>query len=497
MSKTSLRAWTCLAVVVTGYVALAVVAGARMSPLTVPLPDGARPPSWATGLASDAGLDRLSRDSLTGIAWIFLALVLIAYALLLVEAWAGRVRLSAVLGASAASLAISVASPLLLSRDVYTYAAYGRIEAVYHRNPYLHPLSAFPHDPFVAVASHQWLTAHSVYGPLFTIVSAGIARAWAGSPGSIILAYKLLAGLAVAAATGLVALAAVRSCPRRAALAAALVGLNPVLVVHTVGGAHVDALIAAPLAAALAIAVTRPPPASASALAVTLLLTAACLIKPPLVAALALWLWWTVRAGGRGRILATHIALICASTLACLIPFSAGRHTLASLATSGGLEAWASPSHLVGQGAQALVTSVAGSASGAHVAGAVEIAFLVCFVFLAIRVGARNRPEQSLGIALLLLVLSMPYLLPWYAAWFAPFLGLLADEALLFAGALVTGVLALTLVPADPFHGLTSPWVMDGVHYGAASVLLVVLLFAAGRVMGVSRPLPTALLESG
>jgi hypothetical protein len=87
------------------------------------------------------------------------------------------------------------------------------------------------------------------------------------------------------------------------------------------------------------------------------------------------------------------------------------------------------------------------------------------------------------GVTLLLLALSMPYLLPWYAAWFAPFLGLLADDVLLLAGALVTGVLALTLIPADPFHGLTTPAVMNGVHYGAASVLLIVLAVVASRVL--------------
>jgi type IV secretory pathway VirB3-like protein len=48
----------------------------------------------------------------------------------------------------------------------------------------------------------------------------------------------------------------------------------------------------------------------------------------------------------------------------------------------------------------------------------------------------------------------------------------------------VTGVLALTLIPADPFHGLTTPAVMYGVHYGAASVLLVVLVVVATRIVG-------------
>ncbi|MGZ4440853.1 MAG: hypothetical protein ACXVZN_10885, partial [Gaiellaceae bacterium] len=247
------------------------------------------------------------------------------------------------------------------------------------------------------------------------------------------------------------------------------------------------------LTAGLAIAVTRPPPVSARALAVTLLLAAACLIKPPIVPVLALWLWWLTRA--ERRALPAHLAAVVVLSLACLTPYLAGWHTLAPLVTSGGLEAWASPSHLVGQGAEALVAAVAGSAAGAHAAAAVEIAFLVLFAAAAWQLRDRA-PADSWGIALLLLALSLPYLLPWYAAWFAPLLGLLAAE-LLLAGALVTGVLALTLIPADPFHGLTSPAVLNGVHYGAASVLLVVLLFVLSRVLGRGAQAPVALLGSG
>src|SRR5205085_7215784 len=141
---------------------------------------------------------------------------------------------SANLYTSGVILAISVAAPLLLSRDVYTYAAYGRIEALYHHNPYVATLASFGHDPFVAVTSAQWHHTHSPYGPLFTLLSAAITRLWTGSPGATILAFKLLTGLAIAAATGFAALAAARTRSQRAPLAAALVGLNPVLVVHTV-----------------------------------------------------------------------------------------------------------------------------------------------------------------------------------------------------------------------------------------------------------------------
>jgi hypothetical protein len=225
-------------------------------------------------------------------------------------------------------------------------------------------------------------------------------------------------------------------------------------------------------------------------MAVTLLLTIACLVKAIVAPALALWLVWIAHSAGarRGRTLAAHAALVAASVLAASAPFLAGWRTLAPFATLGGIESWASPSHLVGRGAQAVAGSLAGADAGVDAARAAEVAFLVFFVVVLWRLahveGASDPARQPAvwGVALLLLALSMPFLLPWYAAWFAPLLGLVADRVLLAAGAIVTVVLALTLVPADPFHGLTSPGVMYGVHYGAASALLVVLVVATVRV---------------
>ena len=471
----------CLAILGAGYLAIAVVAGAPQSPLTVLLPAGISSPSWAATLAKAFDLHRVGRSSLIGVSWLLVVVVLVAFALLLWEAWS-RVGIAAVLIGSGVSLTISVAAPVLLSHDVLTYAAYGRIDAVYHHNPYVTKLSAFPHDPFVAVTPGQWLHTHSVYGPVFTLASTGIARMFAGSPTATIFAFKLLAGLAIAAATGLVALTATRTRPDRAPLAAAIVGLNPVLVVHTVGGGHVDALIAAPLAAATAIAVTRPQVASARSFAITVLLTLAWLIKAVIVPALALWLLWIVRRERKhpGRILTAHLALVAGLSIASVLPYLAGWHTLAPFATLGGVEAWASPSHLVGHAVRGIV----GSSVGPDAAEAVQAAFLLLFAVLLWRLAGRaSSLADAWGVALLLLALSIPFFLPWYAAWFAPFVGLLADEALLLAGVLVTGVLALTLVPADPFHGLTAPAVMDGAHYGAASVLLLVLLFVTFRVL--------------
>jgi hypothetical protein len=484
------RATRCLGALLGGYFALAVVAGARNSPLTVLLPAGTGPPRWAAALAKLGRLNHVGRGELTGVSWLLVIAVLAAFAILVREAWSGRVPLFAALAASGIGLAIAVAAPLLLSHDVLTYAAYGRVQAVYHHNPYGTRLSAFRHDPFVSVTPGQWLHTHSPYGPVFTLLSAAIARSAAGSTFATIFAFKLIAGLAVAAATGLVAWIARRTRPERASLAVVLVALNPVVVVHTVGGGHVDALIAAPLAAAAAFALTRTPGESARALAVTVLLTLACLVKAVMVPALVLWLWWLAKTERihRARRLVAQTFVVCAATAASLTPYVAGVHTLTPLASLGGVESWASPSHLVGRGAEALVRALAGSRTGSVAATAVEAAFLLFFLILLWRLGRSARdmdppPVAGWAAALLLLALSMPYLLPWYAVWFAPFLGLLGDEPLVSAGAFVTGVLALTLIPADPLHGLTSPAVMDGVHYGVAPLLLAVFLVLASRVL--------------
>jgi hypothetical protein len=475
---TSRRAKLALATLVAGYLAIAIVAGAPNSPLTVLLPNGAAPPTWARHLARAFGLTDLGRRGLTALAWALVLVVLAAFAVVVAEAWWRRIRLAAVLVATVCSLVISVEAPLLLSRDVYTYAAYGRIEVLYHHNPYLASLSSFPHDPFVAVASVQWLHGHSHYGPLFTLASGGIAHV---SVGATILAFKMPAGVAIAAATAFVALAALKIRRDRAALAAALVGLNPVIVVHTVGGGHVDALIAAPLAAAIALLATQSRSSSVRALAVTVLLTIACLVKTVMLPVLILWLVWLARPRHL-RTIALHLLVIVALSAATAAAFFNASHPFAPFVSLGGVESWASPSHFVAHIAQTF--------GGREARVVAEAAFVLLYVALFLRlIRCARRPNaappiREWGIALLLLALTLPYLLPWYAAWFVPFLAFFEDQVLCFAGVLVSFVLALTLIPADPFHGLTTPAVMDGVHYGAAPVLLAVLVVVASRVGG-------------
>jgi hypothetical protein len=484
--KSPWTGFTSLALIVAGYLFLELIAGAPDSPLVPVLPGGVRVPSWNTRGAAFLGLDRLGRVGLTILSLGVVAIVGVAFLVLARECWRGRVRLAPVLVAGTASLVLTMAGPLLLSRDVYSYAAYGRMYALHGANPYVSSPSSFRTDPFTPVLSPQWKNTRSDYGPTFTLISAGVTRVTSASPAATIRSFQLLAGVSLAAAA-LMAGAACRKARRELVpLATAVVVLDPVLVLHTVGGGHNDALTALFLAGALWLSV-RGPRTSA---AITVLLTVATLVKLSVGVALAVWLAWLWRAlpeERRGRTGALHASLVVATAAAITAPLWAGVRTVRSLSTLTSLEGWASGVRLVGRGAGAVARAVAGSAAGAAAGRSVDAVFLAVFaaaLWLLLTRAALPAPPLAWGVSLLLLALAIPIFLPWYAAWFIPFLPFVVDGPLMAIGIGASVLLALTGIPAEPGStpGVWHDMVL-GVHYGAAPVMLALFAFAVRRVL--------------
>ena len=137
---------------------------------------------------------------------------------------------------SSSSSPPSPLAPVLLSHDVYSYVDYARLGVVHGLDPYVHPPAAAPADP--AFADVTWTEATSAYGPLFTLATYPLA--WL-PVGVAVAVLKAVAALSVLGLAALVArLAAWRGVdPLRAA---AFVALNPLVLVHVVGGAHNDGL---------------------------------------------------------------------------------------------------------------------------------------------------------------------------------------------------------------------------------------------------------------
>jgi hypothetical protein len=223
------RAPLAAGVGVFGALALALVATDH-APTTVhsPIrPDGGWAGVWSGGLIAAFGLYAV------GLVWL---------------ARRGAPAVAVLAVAVAIQLA-PLAAPLLLSTDVYSYWDYGRVAAVHHGNPYEDRPSRFADDPAYPLMGKDWQQKHTVYGPVFTLASEGHAKLVGHSHRAAAWLFRLLAALSVVAVAALVAVAA-----RQRALAAALVGWNPLLALHFAGGGHNDALMAAFLVAGLVFA---------------------------------------------------------------------------------------------------------------------------------------------------------------------------------------------------------------------------------------------------
>jgi alpha-1,6-mannosyltransferase len=139
-------------------------------------------------------------------------------------------------GAIAVAVAGFAVAPVLLSHDVYSYVDYARLGIAHGLDPYVHPPAAAPGDP--AFADVTWPDTTSAYGPLFTLATYPLAWLPVGT------AVAVLKAVAAASVLGLAALVT-RLAPARGVdplRAAAFVALNPLVLVHVVGGAHNDGL---------------------------------------------------------------------------------------------------------------------------------------------------------------------------------------------------------------------------------------------------------------
>lgn len=196
---------------------------------------------------------------------------------------APRLGRRVVWGAIAVLLAAFAASPVLLSHDVYSYVDYARLGARHGLDPYIQTPLAAPADP--AFAHVTWTEAPSAYGPLFTLATYPLAWLPVGMAVALLKAVGALSVLGIAVLVS--RLAAWRGVdPLRAA---AFVALNPLVLVHVVGGAHNDGL--AMLLATLSVAAVlsaRPISAGASlAAAIATKLSAAFLAPFALLGAAA------------------------------------------------------------------------------------------------------------------------------------------------------------------------------------------------------------------
>ena len=301
----------------------------------------------------------------------------------------------------AATVAIVVqltplAAPLLLSTDAWTYWGYGWIGGHGQGNPYVDPPEQFPESPATPYLGASWQDTTTVYGPVFTAASEGVAAVAGGSPDRAAWSFKALAAAAAVAA----ALFAARVA-RRPALAVAAVGWNPLLAVHLAGGGHNDAWLGALLLAALALGAAGHARWEGSLWAV------AIAVKWIPVVLLPLRLLERRATGHKLGLGALVTTLAVLGALATWLYGTAWLGALGPLVSNAAHRtSYALPSRLVGLGVPEAVAI-----------GLAVVAFAVGYIALTRRA---LRGHARLGLAACLLLATTPYLAVWYLGWAVP-----------------------------------------------------------------------------
>lgn len=355
----------------------------------------------------------------------------VAFALMWVgfAAHLGAIVAAPALGRRVVWTAIAVAvtafavAPVLLSHDVYSYVDYARLGVVHGLDPYVHPPLAAPQDP--AFAAVDWTEATSAYGPLFTLATYPLAWLPVGVAVAVLKAVAALSVLGLAAVAA--RLAAWRGVdPLRAA---AFVALNPLVLVHVVGGAHNDGL--AMLLAMLAVAAilsARELTGGAALLAAVATKASALFVAPFAFLATAAPRPTGPKAG-RGPTFRPVGRFLVGGTVA-----AAGIGAVAYLAFDGDwLGAFGLAGENQGRTSHMSVPITAARLTGLDpgvtrvVALALFAALVLCLLRWTWRGGDWVRAAAWTAAGLLL---ATAWLLPWYLVWLLPLAAISRDKPL-------------------------------------------------------------------
>ncbi|HKF82008.1 MAG TPA: polyprenol phosphomannose-dependent alpha 1,6 mannosyltransferase MptB [Solirubrobacterales bacterium] len=314
-------------------------------------------------------------------------------------------------------------TPVLLSHDVYSYIDYARLGVRHGLDPYVHPPLAATADP--AYAEVTWTEATSAYGPLFTLATYPLA--WL-PVGLAVAVLKAVAALSVLGITAVVSrLAAWRGAdPLRAA---AFVALNPLVLVHVVGGPHNDGLTM--LLAMLAVAAllsARELSAGATLAAAIATKTSAALIAPFALLgstqSKSMGRKHAYTAGNRpvNRLLLGAVGAAMTIAVAAWLAF--GWDWLHGFRLAGENQSRTSYMSL-----PILAARLIDLDAGTTRIGAAAL-FIAALVYLLAWTWRGGDWVRAAGWATLALLLATAWLLPWYLIWLLPLAAVSRDRSL-------------------------------------------------------------------
>jgi alpha-1,6-mannosyltransferase len=303
-------------------------------------------------------------------------------------------------------------------------------------------------DPVYAYTGAKWINTPSVYGPLFTLLSALFAGPKNISPSGIaasVYAFKL-----VAASCCLGTLALLwAGCQRRGldgTRAIALFGLNPLVIVYGVGGGHNDLLtVLLSTAAVYAVLVHRPRSGGGLISMATMVKLTAGLTLPFAMAAGGL--------GAAGRRRSLLVGAGVAAGVLMAIGFAVFGTSLLQLPIT--LDHVQNMGE--GQTLPGFVSTVLRINWLGHLIGLLQGAAFVAVCAWLLRRVARGQMDWIDGAAWATfgVLVSTSSILPWYVSWLLPLVALATTRRLWTVALCFSGWVLLTTLLAYIPHGQT------------------------------------------
>ncbi|MFD4181192.1 alpha-(1-_6)-mannopyranosyltransferase A [Rhodococcus sp. NPDC058514] len=324
-------------------------------------------------------------------------------------------------------------APLLLavpmfSRDAYSYLAQGAL-----LRDGFDPYAVGPvANPGVLLdnVSNVWTTTTAPYGPIFLLLGQGITSITGDNviAGTMLLRLTMLPGLAL---TMWAVPHLARQLGGNQATALWLAVLNPLVLIHLIGGVHNEMLMVGLMTAGIALVLERHHVAGIAVVAVGVAIKATAGVALPFL----VWIWMIherERAAEEGRTPLTPLALFAKTAGAGLAVFAAvfaaasaiagvGIGWLTALSGSAKIINWLSLPTIMAH----VVTVSTSWFTGLRLGPVLEVTRALSGIALVVILVAvwwrfRRTPREAVMgilIALVAIVVLSPAALPWYYSW--------------------------------------------------------------------------------
>ncbi|MBV8965471.1 MAG: alpha-(1-_6)-mannopyranosyltransferase A, partial [Mycobacteriaceae bacterium] len=403
-----------------------------------------------------------------------------------IEGTAGEYQMIASTGFWLAPLLVSVP---VFSRDTYSYLAQGALLRD-GLDPYLVGPVENPNDLLDNV-SPIWTTTTAPYGPVFILVARFVTMLVGDNvvAGTMVLRLCMLPGLV------LLIWAAPRIARHVGASGAAALWicvLNPLVIIHLMGGVHNEMLMVGLMMAGIALTMERHPVAGVAVVALGVAVKATAGLALPFL----VWVWARQLRGRRQRGAAFAIAAL-GSVLTFVVVFAAfsaaagvGLGWLTALAGSVKIINWLT----VPTAAANLINAVGGLFADVQFYAVLEVTRLIGIGIIVVALPLlwwrfRHTDREALvGIAcaMVIVVLFVPAALPWYYTWPLAAMSALTQSRTWIAAIAAFSTWIMVIFKPDGSHGMYS-WIHVAI---ATACALIAWRAVSTPAPGPGAPLP-------